>query len=77
MQMGGLETRDTDESSQIDLGLVLSDFQWKASGDATALEARLLSELHALEAVLSRKFQQSPLTDKYFENLFFQKGKCS
>ncbi|KAH6589898.1 hypothetical protein BASA61_005440 [Batrachochytrium salamandrivorans] len=34
----------------IDLGLVLSDFQWQAGGDAAALEARLVSELQALEA---------------------------
>ncbi|OAJ37866.1 hypothetical protein BDEG_21838 [Batrachochytrium dendrobatidis JEL423] len=34
----------------IDLSLVLSDFNWQASGDAAALEARLFSELQALEA---------------------------
>lgn len=35
----------------IDLNLVLSDFDWQASGDASALEARLITELQALEAV--------------------------
>eukprot|EP00842_Homolaphlyctis_polyrhiza_P003588 jgi/Hompol1/422/HPOL_000139-RA len=30
--------------------MVLSDFDWQASGDAAALEARLVSELQALEA---------------------------
>ncbi|KAI8916885.1 exocyst complex component Sec3-domain-containing protein [Entophlyctis helioformis] len=38
------------DTTAIDLGLVLSDFEWQASGDAAALEARLLSELQALEA---------------------------
>ncbi|KAL2918232.1 hypothetical protein HK105_202159 [Polyrhizophydium stewartii] len=39
-----------DAMLQIDLGLVLSDFEWQANGDAAALEERLLSELQALEA---------------------------
>jgi hypothetical protein len=41
------------QSDQDDLNIdeVLTDYDWKAGGDASALEARLLNELAALEAV--------------------------
>ncbi|TPX63540.1 hypothetical protein SpCBS45565_g06534 [Spizellomyces sp. 'palustris'] len=38
------------EAPSLDMDEVLNDFNWEASGDAAALEARLISELHALEA---------------------------
>ncbi|KAI9015084.1 exocyst complex component Sec3-domain-containing protein [Gaertneriomyces semiglobifer] len=37
------------EAPQVDLDEVLNDFNWQASRDAAALEARLLEELQALE----------------------------
>ena len=36
---------------QIDLSHVLNDFKWDVTGDAGHLEARLVSELQALDAV--------------------------
>ena len=39
-----------DELPCIDLDAMLHDFNWQASGDAAALEHRLISELSALEA---------------------------
>ncbi|KAI8826808.1 exocyst complex component Sec3-domain-containing protein [Fimicolochytrium jonesii] len=38
------------DGPNIDLGEVLNDFDWEASGDAAALETRLVTELQALEA---------------------------
>ncbi|KAI9092400.1 exocyst complex component Sec3-domain-containing protein [Phlyctochytrium arcticum] len=38
------------DAPDVNLNEVLADFQWHAAGDATALEARLVSELQALEA---------------------------
>lgn len=40
------------ELPPVDLDLILSDFNWTASADASALEASLIAELQALEAVL-------------------------
>jgi hypothetical protein len=40
-----------EELLSIDLGVILSDFKWTASADAADLEATLISELQALEAV--------------------------
>jgi len=47
-------TDSQDLAVEINLGEVLSDFDWKVSGDSAALEARLYSELMALEAVISQ-----------------------
>ncbi|KAJ3295740.1 Exocyst complex component 1 [Borealophlyctis nickersoniae] len=41
---------DQDAQPTVNLDEVLSDFNWHASGDAADLEARLLTELQALEA---------------------------
>lgn len=43
------EKKNFDDLPWIDLDIMLNDFNWKASGDASALEARLISELQALE----------------------------
>ncbi|KAI8903121.1 exocyst complex component Sec3-domain-containing protein [Gorgonomyces haynaldii] len=42
--------KTVEELPQIDLDLMLNDFNWQASGDAAALEERLITELQALEA---------------------------
>jgi hypothetical protein len=50
-----LEKKDklnVSELPSINLDLMLSDFNWQASGDASALEARLICELQALEKVI-------------------------
>ena len=39
------------ELPTVDLDVILKDFNWSASADAAALEASLISELQALEAV--------------------------
>src|SRR5207247_3874861 len=39
-----------EELSLINVGELLNDFDWKGSGNAAALEERLLNELAALEA---------------------------
>lgn len=41
----------TEQASLMNVEELLTDFNWKASGNAAALEKRLLGELHALEAV--------------------------
>ena len=45
------------ELPTVDLDLILQDFKWSASGDAAALEASLISELQALEAVWICSYQ--------------------
>jgi hypothetical protein len=45
------DKRTADELPWIDLDIMLNDFNWQASGDASALEARLITELQALEKV--------------------------
>lgn len=40
-----------EEASLMNVEELLTDFNWKTSGNAAALEKRLLGELHALEAV--------------------------
>ncbi|GAA5808968.1 hypothetical protein MFLAVUS_002368 [Mucor flavus] len=40
----------SEQASLMNVEELLSDFNWKASGNAAALEKRLLGELHALEA---------------------------
>lgn len=40
-----------EELLSLDLGVILNDFNWTASADAADLEASLISELQALEAV--------------------------
>ncbi|KAJ3254540.1 hypothetical protein HK103_007094 [Boothiomyces macroporosus] len=40
------------ELPHVDLDVILSDFNWNAKGDAAALEAKLVTELQALEAVI-------------------------
>lgn len=42
-----------EQSSLMNVEEMLTDFNWKASGNAAALERRLLGELSALEAVSS------------------------
>lgn len=49
----GKDATAAEEATVIDLSEVLNDFDWKISGDAAALEARLYNELLALEAVSS------------------------
>jgi hypothetical protein len=39
------------ELPTVDLDVILKDFNWSASADAAALEASLITELQALEAV--------------------------
>lgn len=39
---------------QVDITEVLQDFNWKAGSDANDLEAKLIAELQALEAVCER-----------------------
>jgi hypothetical protein len=57
---GGLERQKKEEEIQdklaeraflMNVEELLTDFNWKANGNATVLEKRLLGELHALEAV--------------------------
>ncbi|KAJ3320672.1 hypothetical protein HDV06_005080 [Boothiomyces sp. JEL0866] len=45
-----LEAQFEIELPHVDLDVILSDFNWNAKGDAAALEAKLVSELQALEA---------------------------
>lgn len=45
--------RMVEQSSLMNVEEMLTDFNWKASGNAAALERRLLGELSALEAVSS------------------------
>jgi hypothetical protein len=40
------------ELPTVDLDVILKDFNWSASADAAALEASLITELQALEAVI-------------------------
>jgi hypothetical protein len=51
-QMDKKDKLNISDLPSIDLDLMLSDFNWQASGDASALEARLISELQALEKVI-------------------------
>ncbi|KAI9302709.1 exocyst complex component Sec3-domain-containing protein [Cunninghamella echinulata] len=51
-QKKALELQDkiTEEESLLNVEEILTDFNWKTSGNAAVLENRLLGELHALEA---------------------------
>ncbi|KAI7889050.1 exocyst complex component Sec3-domain-containing protein [Mucor mucedo] len=45
-----IQEKMTEQASLMNVEELLTDFNWKASGNAAALEKRLLGELHALEA---------------------------
>ncbi|KAJ3276670.1 hypothetical protein HDV01_004203 [Terramyces sp. JEL0728] len=45
-----LEAQFEIELPHVDLDVILADFNWNAKGDAAALEAKLVTELQALEA---------------------------
>lgn len=55
-QKKALELQDkiTEEESLMNVEEILTDFNWKTSGNAAVLENRLLGELHALEAVCTK-----------------------
>jgi hypothetical protein len=44
----------TEQTSLMNVEEIMTDFNWKTSGNAAVLEKRLLGELHALEAVSGR-----------------------
>ena len=46
-----------EQTSLMNVEEMLTDFNWKASGNAAALEKRLLGELQALEAVSCASFE--------------------
>lgn len=46
-----VQEKMNEQASLMNVEELLTDFNWKASGNAAALEKRLLGELHALEAV--------------------------
>lgn len=46
-----VQEKMAEQASLMNVEELLTDFNWKASGNAAALEKRLLGELHALEAV--------------------------
>lgn len=46
-----IQEKINEQASLMNVEELLTDFNWKASGNAAALEKRLLGELHALEAV--------------------------
>lgn len=46
-----IQEKMAEQASLMNVEELLTDFNWKASGNAAALEKRLLGELHALEAV--------------------------
>ncbi|KAI8097568.1 exocyst complex component Sec3-domain-containing protein [Halteromyces radiatus] len=45
-----LQDKMTEQASLMNVEEILTDFNWKTSGNAAVLEKRLLGELHALEA---------------------------
>ena len=48
-----MQEKMAEKASLMNVEELLADFNWKTSGNAAALEKRLLGELHALEAVSS------------------------
>ena len=46
-----MQEKMAEKASLMNVEELLADFNWKTSGNAAALEKRLLGELHALEAV--------------------------
>lgn len=46
-----MRERMVEQTSLMNVEEMLTDFNWKESGNAAALEKRLLGELQALEAV--------------------------
>lgn len=46
-----MQDKMAEKASLMNVEELLTDFNWKTSGNAAALEKRLLGELHALEAV--------------------------
>ncbi|OAD71491.1 hypothetical protein PHYBLDRAFT_187571 [Phycomyces blakesleeanus NRRL 1555(-)] len=48
--MADMQDKMAEQASLMNVEELLTDFNWKASGNAAALEKRLLGELHALEA---------------------------
>lgn len=59
-----------EQASLMNVEELLTDFNWKASGNAAALEKRLLGELHALEAVSGNKEERKAgicmFNERYF-----------
>ncbi|KAI9007517.1 exocyst complex component Sec3-domain-containing protein [Phycomyces nitens] len=49
-RMADMQDKMAEQASLMNVEELLTDFNWKASGNAAALEKRLLGELHALEA---------------------------
>ena len=49
--MAEMQDKMAEQASLMNVEELLADFNWKTSGNAAALEKRLLGELHALEAV--------------------------
>lgn len=56
-----IQEKMAEQASLMNVEELLTDFNWKASGNAAALEKRLLGELHALEAVSEYTLQQGNL----------------
>lgn len=50
-KMAEMQDKMAEQASLMNVEELLADFNWKTSGNAAALEKRLLGELHALEAV--------------------------
>lgn len=50
-EIAQMQDKLAEKASLMNVEELLTDFNWKASGNAAALEKRLLNELHALEAV--------------------------
>lgn len=68
-----IQEKMAEQASLMNVEELLTDFNWKASGNAAALEKRLLGELHALEAV-SRAPCKDPGT-RYWQDLCI--GQCA
>lgn len=58
-----IQEKMAEQASLMNVEELLTDFNWKASGNAAALEKRLLGELHALEAV--SRLQRRTLGARY------------
>lgn len=50
-KVAAMQDKMAEKASLMNVEELLADFNWKTSGNAAALEKRLLGELHALEAV--------------------------
>lgn len=64
-KVAAMQDKMAEKASLMNVEELLADFNWKTSGNAAALEKRLLGELHALEAVSTNAICHSGRTQPF------------